>query len=218
MIISFVLVLAGCEKSNVDKAKKLVTEATKSSLYFPESYDQVAFNCDSLFHQMLTKQNVRKSVKILELMKDIEQVQWEIDNNRDSYESMNVYGMGREYLTKCKRGEEKKKELLEKAAALFYELVDEMHREPEFYGFIAYDRFRAKNNSGNVLIGENVYILNKTCDQIVEVLDADSEDVLQYMQMIALIRDNYSDDFSDEDIIELCDNIKSKHELIMQNL
>lgn len=220
VIISFVfvLVLAGCEKSIENRAKKLVAEASKSLLYFPESYDQMAFECDSMFNRIITKDNVWKSAKILELMKEIERVQREIDFDRDRYESMSTYGIGMEYLAKCKRGEKKKKELLDKAAVLFNELVDEMHHEPEFHGFIAYDRFRAKNNSGNVLMGENVYILNKTCDQIVEVLDAQNEDVLQYMQMIALIQNNYSDDFSDEDIIELCKNIKSKHELIMQNL
>ena len=42
-------------------------------------------------------------------------------------------------------------------------------------------------------------------------------DVLQYLQMIDLIAYELGEEYTEEDIIDLCKNIKSKRELIMNS-
>lgn len=47
-ILIIILVLASCGKSEEEKMNDMITEATKASLFIPESYDPVSTPCDSL--------------------------------------------------------------------------------------------------------------------------------------------------------------------------
>ena len=48
LLLSLVMMLSSCGKSDEGKLNDMIAEATKSSLYIPESYDPVSTQCDTL--------------------------------------------------------------------------------------------------------------------------------------------------------------------------
>ena len=219
-VVGILLVLAGCGNRTERRIKDLVVESIKSKLYYPESYDEASFRCDSLFVQVFTRENLRKSAKIMDLVDEIKRIDNEVVYDDIAVAEvacigdMSGHGMGNSYLSNDTARREK---LLEKITLLFDEIVDEYYMEPEFCGFYVILTYRAENNAGGVAMGENVYILDKEGTRILETFDLMDNDVLQYLQMIDLIAYELGEEYTEEDIIDLCKNIKSKRELIMNS-
>lgn len=189
LCLSIILILTACGKSKEEKIEELVIKETKSMLYFPESFDLISFECDSLFTQILTKENVMISTKIFDY----------VDKSKFRY------------------GEEKDK-MIEKSMDLFVELVNTVDEEPKFYGYAATIRFRAKNNNGQVLIKAFAFVLNKEGTKIVESFDLTSDNVIKFSQMINLIKTDLGNEYTEDDMIEICKNVKSKYELILEGM
>lgn len=69
--------------------------------------------------------------------------------------------------------EEKLKNKIRKAYEELWKIAE---TDRQFIGFKATHKFRAKNNAGNTLMGENVYIMNEDLTKILASYDADSEE------------------------------------------
>lgn len=216
-ILIILLVLASCGKSEEEKINDMITEATKASLFIPESYDPVSTQCDSITIDIINETNIKKAVKIKELVNEVNNLQQQIEREVEQRE----YWRGKygefysDYSKKVLRSEEKKNQALSQAYKLFEELLQAYNKPKEFIGYIVEHRFRAKNNMGNVMFGDVIYILNKDKSAIVAAYESDKDDFLTFVQMIGAIKEMGEDYNKDDiDLIDICDNIKSKFELL----
>jgi len=219
---NFLIVLLGCVlliacgKSDEEKLKDMIAEATKSALYIPDSYDPVSTECDSLMTSVITSANIKKAEKFVELMNEAKSLQRDIDMNierRDYWRGK--YGeFYSDYSKKAQRGIDKQKNKLEEARAIVADIYSQYTAEPEFIGYIVDHKFRAKNNAGQVLFGENLYILNKEKNAIVAVFSADEENMLYFLQLATALKELGPEcNIEEVDLFEISDNIKSKFEL-----
>lgn len=211
------LLLTACGKSEEEKLKDLVAEATKSSLYIPESYDPVSTECDSLMTSVITAKNIKNAAKFVELMTEAKGLQRDIEYNTEQTEYWKgKYGdFYRDYSKKAQRGIDKQQKKLDEARAIVADIYQQYTAEPEFIGFIVDHKYRAKNNAGQVCFGEVIYILNKEKDAIVAAYSVDDEDMLYFLQLSSALKELGSEcEFEEVDLYEISDNIKSKYELL----
>ena len=216
LLLSILFILSSCGKSDEEKLNELVANATKAILYIPESYDPVSTNCDSLLTDIVTEANVKKVSKIIELVKEAQSAQQDMERDIESREYWRgQYGkLYNEYAAKAEKAETKYNKSLTEAQNLLNQLLTDYRHDDGFQGYIVNHRFRAQNNAGNVLFGEYLFILNKDKTEIVAGYDVESEDFLNFTQMIGQLREiDYDVPVEEIDIFELCDNIKSKFEL-----
>lgn len=211
LLISIVFMLSSCGKSEEERLNDLIAETTKASLYIPESYDPVSTQCDSMRRAVISRANIKKSAKIISLVREAEGVQREIEMNTEQREYWRgKYGeFYNDYANKVNRGETKKAELMTEATRLFTELSDDYFAHNEFCGYIVEHKFRAKNNMGNVMFGDVIYILNQDKTEVIDAYDTADDDFVGFIQMIdAIIEvgDNYAQE--NLDLIDICNNIK----------
>lgn len=216
LLLSIFFILTSCGKSNEEKIKDLIAEATKASLYIPESYDPVSTQCDTLFRDIINPANIDKSAKIMSLIRQVQYTQGQIERDIELCEMS--YGKYEhrynEYSNKVRKGEEKRDELKAQANKLFAELLKDFYKDRGFYGYIVEHRFRAKNNMGTVMFGDMIYIISKDMTEVVAAYDTSDNDFVQFMQMVGAIQEigeNYN--LEDINLEEICGNIKSVFEL-----
>ena len=78
LLLSIFFILTSCGKSNEERINDLIAEATKASLYIPESYDPVSTQCDTLYRDIINPANIDKSAKIMSLIHSIQSTQREM--------------------------------------------------------------------------------------------------------------------------------------------
>lgn len=216
LLLSIFFILTSCGKSNEEKIKDLIAEATKASLYIPESYDPVSTQCDTLFRDIINPANIDKSAKIMSLFRSVQSTQREMEycvRQRDflSGKHAELYN---DYAKRVISGEETIDELKAQANKLFAELLKDFYKDRGFYGYIVEHRFRAKNNMGTVMFGDMIYIISKDMTEVVAAYDTSDNDFVQFMQMVGAIQEigeNYN--LEDINLEEICGNIKSVFEL-----
>lgn len=213
LLLSVVLMLSSCGKSEEEKLNNMIAEATKANLYIPESYDPVSTECDTLGRNIIIKANIQKSAKIISLTREAEGLQTQIERDADQRD----YWRGKygefysDYSKKVQRGEEKRDKLRAQANKLFVELLEDYNGKREFCGFIVEHKFRAKNNMGNVMFGDIIYILNKDKTEIVAAYDTSDDDFINFIQMVDAMQQIGEDYSIDEiDLADICNNIKSR--------
>ena len=216
LLFSILFVLSSCGKSDEEKLNDLIEEATKASLYIPESYDPVSTQCDTLGIDIINPTNIKKSVKIISLVREAQSTQRQIDydlEQRDFWrgESGNFYN---DQSKKAQSGEEKRDKLKSQAMRLFAELLNDYNTNRGFYGYYVEHKFRAKNNMGDVMVGDVIYIVNKDKTKIVAAYDSSDDDFVGFVQMTGAMREigeNYN--LEEINLEDICDNIKSVFEL-----
>ena len=225
LLFSIILILTSCGKSHEEDSNgksdeknlnELIAKATKASLYIPESYDPVSTTCDSMRRPILSYTNIKKSAKIISLVREAEELQLYIDMDADIAElSRTLDGSSNNmYAKELTRNEAKKADLMAEASRLFTELSKDYFAPQDFYGYVVEHKFRAKNNMGNVVFGDILYILNKDKTEIEATFDTSDDDFVRFIQLIDAISEmgnNYSQE--DLDLTDICKNIKSKFEL-----
>ena len=216
LLLSIFFILTSCGKSNEERINDLIAEATKASLYIPESYDPVSTQCDTLYRDIINPANIDKSAKIMSLIRDVQRTQREIERDIEICEfTQGKYDYRyNESSKKVRKGEEKRDELKAQANKLFAELQKDFYNDRGFYGFIVEHRFRAKNNMGTVMFGDMIYIINKDITEVVAAYDTSDNDFVEFMQMVEAIQEigeNYNLD--EINLGEICANIKSVYEL-----
>ena len=216
LLFSILFVLSSCGKSDEEKLNDLIEEATKASLYIPESYDPVSTQCDTLGIDIINPTKIKKSVKIISLVREAQstqkQIEWDLEQ-QDYWQGK--YGdFYNDYSNKVRRGEEKRDKLKSQAMRLFAELLNDYNTNRGFYGYFVEHKFRAKNNMGDVMFGDVIYIVNKDKTKIVAAYDSSDDDFVGFVQMTGAMREigeNYN--LEEINLDEICDNIKSAFEL-----
>ena len=177
------IVMVACNQSPEKKVNALIQESVKKSLYHPESYEAVETIIDSAFAPKDDPAFYEKTLKIYHYAKDLQECTEEI---QQAERSMNIWHSS--YMSEYARAEYnhakqkhddyilKEEKLKNKIRKAYEELWKIAETGRQFIGFKATHKFRAKNNAGNTLMGENVYIMNEDLTKILASYDADSEE------------------------------------------
>ena len=136
-LLSIFFILTSCGKSDEERINDLVGEATKATLYIPESYDPVSTQCDTLGRNIINPANIKKSAKIISLVREAQSTQRQIDfdlEQRDYWQGKygNFYN---DYSKKAQSGEEKRDQLKSQAMQLFAELLTDYNTRKGSYGY-----------------------------------------------------------------------------------
>lgn len=180
------LVSCGSEEKRVNK---LIEEASKSMLYHPESYDPVNLKIDTLFTDIITKENIKKANRLVSLDIQIKSLEREIEYSEEEVEFWKGTSYVGKYLREVESNTEKKEELIEEGRQLYYELEEAVNTERVFCGFVVEHRFRAKDNMGNVRISDMLYILNKEKTEVISGYDETDVDFQNFLKVINDIMD-----------------------------
>lgn len=192
-LLSFLFVLfalISCGESPEKKAEALIADATKKTLFIPESYEQVDMKLDSAF---LPYDSPMLYDKVYDFSKRYFELQEYEDKAKYAKSSMaNWQGLHmsayaeNEYQESKKEYEEyvKKIDMIKKQLAILVTDVKELLNRPrQFVGFKAVHRFRASTNAGQTVFGNYLYFFDKDLKEVVALYDVDSEDFVRVQKM-----------------------------------
>ena len=177
------LLFAACGQSPEEKAKKLVEESVKKSLYHPESYEPVEVILDSAFAPKDDPEVYEKAVKLCKLSKSGQEYE---DNMKRAKSSMAIWSGP--YMSSYSRNEyneakekfdfynDKVEETRSKIEKIYKDIVKLAEPGRRFIGFKVSHKFRAKNNNGDVLMGSYIYLVDKNITEILAEYDTESEE------------------------------------------
>ncbi|MBR1774115.1 MAG: hypothetical protein IJ759_01185 [Bacteroidales bacterium] len=193
ILIAAAVMLVSCSKSPEEKANALIKEHMQKTLYIPDSYDPAETVIDSAFSPIHDPAFHEKLFKAYQFDKQFARLDEEIKhakssmliyaNPYDSYSS-NEYNTKKEKYESLLAQQEKIKEQAEKMNKEFETLGKTIQKEGQkFIGFRVKHTYRAKNNSGNVLMGHSWFLIDKDFTKILASYDMDGEE-FQTLEMM----------------------------------
>ena len=217
LITITILGLSSCSKSPEEKANALIENEIKASLYFPESYQNVATRLDSAFSPYLAPENFEVLKNIKELKEKIDKCNRNIDFEKFEISSakstMSIYSDGYseysryeykenkekadEHEKKLQKLNEKKEKLLAQRKELLKTYVEKMAESPKFIGYLAIHRYRANNNAGQTIIDDTVFLLNEDLTQVLAVFKSDEFE--SYFKILEEFGEEYKDEFDEDE-------------------
>lgn len=189
LLLCVALMLVACGKSEEERVKELVAEASRNTMLLPESYDPVSLHCDSMSIDIINDKNIRKAVRITELRGKADNLQREIESDmeqRDFWKGKD-HGFYTEYSKKVDDKVAKRMKYESEMLALFNELQKEYWSKKdrsEFCGYIVEHRFRAKNNAGIVGFCDMIFLLNKDKTEVVGAYNVADPSFQKFMGVI----------------------------------
>lgn len=207
IFLSFaILTLVSCVRAPEDKVNSIIQERVKNSLFFPESYQAIETVVDSAFAPKDDPVFYDRAMNLYRLFVAVEVCR---SKAHRAERTMNVWknpyakGFGNVNYKQEKAIFEKYSKQVEYYTAKIEKEKDYLQGliscQPAFIGFKFTHRFRAKTNSGNVTIGEKVFITNKDMTQVLVGYDSDEEEymlVQRFYQTIQEARLQYNDSIS----------------------
>lgn len=170
-ILLAVLVLGAC--SNEQKAERLIKESMTKALLHPDTYDPVETQLDSAFYPYDSPDFIAKvgdavesGLKYVELKNKIRDAKSKMalwSSPYDSY-SRNQYNEAKK---EYKESNAKMSEFMANSRELAAELKAERAKKKEFIGYKAIHRYRANNNDGQTMFGENFFLFDKDLSEVI---------------------------------------------------
>ncbi len=180
-----VMLAIACTQSPQKKAEALVKESVQKLLFFPDSYEAIETQLDSAFSPHHDPASVTAVLDFYKKGYELEELDSEIKSAKSSMSlwsgpymtslGKNEYNEAKEKYEKAQKQYESLLEKTKKQAEAFWKKMEE---PKEFIGYKARHRYRAKNNAGNVMIGEMVFLFDKELTTV--VAEWDKEEIELY--------------------------------------
>lgn len=184
-LATYMLMFFACTQTPQKKAEALIKESVLKSLYFPDSYEAVETKLDSAFSPFHDPTVVETILDLCKKGVELENLEFEMKQAKSSMSIwsgpyMTAFGKNEYNEAKAKFEEAKTKynTLINKVQKISEGLKDQFERAPEFIGYKAHHRYRAKNNAGGVVMGDMAFFLNK--DLTAVVAQWDEEEIEMY--------------------------------------
>ena len=186
VLIITIIFFVSCNKSPEDKANELIKQELRKSLYKPDTYQVVETKVDSAFAPMDSPEIFTDFHEFSKLSEAERNNKFKMELQESSmaiwsgpYQS--EYGKI-EYKQAKRKYDEAKAELnnnLYKSFKITLELGDKLCAKKKFIGWKVRHNYRAENNARQTLIGDQVFIIDKSFTKILYSCEADEYDVLQ---------------------------------------
>lgn len=192
------------------KAKALIKEHMKETLYHPESYECASLQLDSAFAPFCSPDFHKKLFEIKAVSEQLENCKNEVESERrkalGAESSMSLWQGGwsdfggtqyrhykaeyEEHMEKMKEQIAKQEEIRSRLKSVYEEIKLEANQKPSFVGYFVAHRYRAKNNAGQTLLSDAVYIIDKDFSKILMSYDPEGDDYKYVNEMIEMIKDD----------------------------
>ena len=169
-----------CTQSQEEKAEELVSIEVKKTLFKPETYKPVETKVDSAFTPYDSPELFDKYVVMSTYVSQMQDLENEIE---DQTSSMAIWGdpyqtsFGKhEYNTakeKLNKAQDKLDALKQKAKKIYDECAVLVNGERKFIGYKVSHNYRADNNAGQTLIGDEIFIVDKDFKTVLYRLEYD---------------------------------------------
>lgn len=193
-----IILFAACVPSPEDKANAMIKESLTNTLFFPESYKPVSTTIDSAFAPyddpvfyertlrvsklIFTVVNYEKKIKDakrdIAMYKDFLRISF---SNADQEKLNQATEEYQEYVSEKER-------VLQKVQELFSELKKEVEKKPQFIGFKAFHNYNAKNNAGQMVGGEALFVFDKDMKQVMGEYDTGTDEYKAVMLIYQRLR------------------------------
>lgn len=184
-LLTCILLAFSCSQSPQKKAEALIKESVLRSLYFPDSYEAVETQLDSAFSPFHDPNVVETILDLCKKGVELEDLELEMKQAKSSMSIwsgpyMTAYGKNEynEAKAKYEEAEAKYNALINKVQKISEGLKEQFEKDPEFIGYKAHHRYRAKNNAGGVVMGDMAFVLNKELTAV--VAQWDEEEIEMY--------------------------------------
>lgn len=172
-----------CSPTPQEKAESLIKNATLKALYFPESYDPIETVLDSAFTPYQDPSFVNAILEINKKGVELEGLEAKMKRAKSDmtiWSGPYMTSYARNQYNEAKKEYESAQSQIDVLTARIQKMAEDLRpqveKAPEFIGFQAHHTYRAKNNSGETLIGDVYFILNKELDQIMAIWEKDEID------------------------------------------
>ena len=173
LLIGTVLTLFACQ-SLEKKAEVIVQTSIKNNLYKPDTYQPIETILDSAFAPKDDINLFAEIDKVVELSSEMEKYESEIKFAKRSmylWKSPYMSEFDRQHYNEAKQNLEiataNAERAKEKATEQLAKIINRLNEEKSFIGYKAYHRYRADNNAGNTLIGDDVVFIDKEVEHAV---------------------------------------------------
>lgn len=161
-----IFLLSSCNNSPTDKANVLIKDNMRKSLIIADSYEPVETKVDSAFAPFDEPEFYNQTLKLLKMGIEIQKYE---DRAKLAKSSMAIwsdpysaYSKNQYQESKAEYEEyiEKQHAIKEKIENTVNNIKEMVQQKPKFIGYKVTHRYRAKNNAGQTLLGDKLYILN----------------------------------------------------------
>ena len=186
---TIVLMISGCSVSPEKKVANLIKESMLKTLIFPESYDPIETKLDSAFSPQFDPDFIQLILDLNNKGFEYESLQSQIASAEREMSIWDTPYSSSFSKTQLKQAKEKLESLnielaqlesrLQKMGAKVYEQLNETEK---FIGYKAHHSYRARNNAGNTMIGDEFFLIDKDLTTVIKTWS--SEEITLYEQIL----------------------------------
>lgn len=171
IIISMTLV--ACQQSKEQKADMLIKQHIKKTLYKPDTYKPIETKVDSAFAPFDDPEFYKDFAKFATLSSEMKIQESKMKDAKSSmamWDDPYASSFGKNEYEDAKSeyedASEQYEKLLNRALKLREKILKTLTGKKKFIGYKAIHNYRADNNAGNTLIGEEVLFIDKEFKEI----------------------------------------------------
>ena len=193
-----VVILVSCGQSQEEKANKLIKSELNKVLFKPESYKPVETKVDSAFAPL-------DDPALFALLKEYKKIELEMDFLHDKSKhiqrSMAIYdGPYQSAYDKVRYNDSKEEynqilgkisRLKEKGHDTYFEILKALDSHERFIGYLVSHNYRADNNAGNTIIGNDLFIIDPEFKEV--IYQCSVADYNYHMQILKEFMDSYKE-------------------------
>lgn len=185
-IFSVALLFVSCGQSPEDKANALIKAELRKTLFKPDTYKPIETKLDSAFAPFDDPNLYKIMGDLAKMAAELEGLDYQIKDAKSSMSLwsgpyMSAYGRNEynEAKNDLNEAQSKYDKLKEKGQAKYQELADILAQKPKFIGYKASHNYRADNNEGNTLIGNDVFIMDPEFKEVLYRCDLEEYNQIQ---------------------------------------
>lgn len=196
LAIPVAALIASCSPTPQKKAESLIKVAVQKTLVLPNSYQPVETLLDSAFSPRHNPEFIELALDVCKKSNEMERLDSKMKSAKSS---MAIWGgsymsaFARQQYNNAKEEYDSVKKQYDKLTSQIENNLKKMgeisEKGNDFIGFKAHHTYRAKNNAGNVLLGEEYFLLDKDITQIVAHWSKDEVDL--YNQFIEMVKEHF---------------------------
>ena len=172
-LVLFTSVFVACTQSPEQRAEVLIKDSLKKYLYKPETYKPVDTKVDSAFAPYDNPVLFEELQELGKLNSDYQELE---DKVKESQRTMSIYSGSymtdygknqyREAKSEYDDANAKIEKLREKGERQYEKVIKMIKAKSYFIGYKAIHNYRADNNAGNTMIGNDIFFIDKDFKEI----------------------------------------------------
>jgi hypothetical protein len=182
----FAVIVLACSQSQEQKAEALIKEDLKKSLYKPETYKPVDTKVDSAFAPYDDPTFFEELAELGKINSEYEDLESKAKHAKSSmsiwsgpYQTSFGKNEYQEAKAEYDEANTKIEKLKKKGRKQYEKVVNMLHGNKTFIGYMAVHNYRADNNAGNTMIGNTIFFIDKNFKEITYSMEVEEYNQVQ---------------------------------------